>query len=408
MANVIDIADHTWKKLLVKGGKDQYLSILANTSLILRLSEEWRGVIAWDEFREQLVTLKVPPWHPDCAPADLKPGPWVDDDTTRACQWLSQSPLYQINTTPKQLWPALLEIGSHHKIHPVKNWLDPLKWDGVLRIPTWLTTYLGVTDTPYSRLVGRAWLISAVARVYRPGCKVDTMLVLEGRQGIGKGQALQILFGEWFSDSSFDLGNKDRFVNLRGKWCVEFSELDSISRAEQSRVKGFLSSHTDDYRPPYGASSISVKRRCVFAGTTNHTEWALDETGNRRVWPVRATRIDLEALSRDREQLWAEAKETFATDPTWWPTGHEVDLCAEEQSQRVEGDPWLNRISDKLAGYLANSWVSTDELLTSLGIEPCKWGILEARRVGRCAVMCGWRAERRMVSGVRKRGYVRE
>ena len=207
-------------------------------------------------------------------------------------------------------------------------------------------TYLGRRDTPLNRAIGSRWMISAVARIMQPGAKVDHMLILEGPQGTKKSSALKMLAGaDWFTDELAEIGSKDAAQQMRGIWIIEIAELDAISRAEVSRIKAFLSRTTDRYRPPYERYVVEVPRQCVFAGSVNPDTYLRDETGNRRFWPVRCGNINLDALSRDRDQLWAEAVARYRDGTIWWL--NEAELIADakiEQDQRYQADAWDARI----------------------------------------------------------------
>ena len=154
------------------------------------------------------------------------------------------------------------------RVHPVRDYLDALRWDGVPRLEHWTITYLGAEDTPLNRAFGSRWMISAVARIMQPGAKADHMLILEGPQGAKKSSALKALAGaDWFTDELAEIGSKDAAQQMRGIWIIEIAELDAISRAEVSRIKAFLTRTTDRYRPPYeryivdGAASVRVRRQ---------------------------------------------------------------------------------------------------------------------------------------------------
>lgn len=193
-----------------------------------------------------------------------------------------------------------------------------LQSDSVERLDRWLSTYLGCEDTEYSGAVGSRWLISAVTRIFHPGAKADCCLILEGPQSIRKSTALRTLAGEYFTDELADLGSKDAAMQTRCGWIIELSELDSLSNSDVARIKAFMSRTTVRFRPPYGMRLVEWPRQCVFAGTVNQTTYLRDETGGRRFWPVAAGRIDIDALARDRDPLWAEAKARFDAGAAWW------------------------------------------------------------------------------------------
>jgi predicted P-loop ATPase len=152
----------------------------------------------------------------------------------------------------------------------------------------------GVPDeaSDYVWAIGAKWLISAVAHIYKPGCKADHMLIAEGPQGLFKSTAFQVLGEPWFTDNIEELGTKDSQLATLGRWIIELAELDALTRAELSRVKAFLSRSIDRFRPPYGRRLIESPRQCVFVGTVNHGEYLRDETGGRRFWPVELRRRD--------------------------------------------------------------------------------------------------------------------
>jgi len=271
----------------------------------------------------------------------------------------------------------------------VKTYLHDLNWDGVQRVDSWLSSYLGAEDTEYARAVGSRWLISAVARILRPGAKADCCLILEGPQGIRKSTALKTLAGEFFTDELADLGNKDAAMQTRGVWIIELSELDSLSHSEVARIKAFMSRTTDRFRPPYGMRLVESPRQCVFAGTVNHSTYLRDETGGRRFWPIACGRIDVEALARDRDQLWAEAKVRFDAGCVWWLDSAElVRMASDEQTERYEGDPW-----EEVIGRWAEdrSDVSISEVLERCLQKPQGlWTQSDKNRAARCLRFLGW------------------
>jgi len=285
--------------------------VLANAITALRHAPEWKGVLAFNEFGFSPVAVHATPWGtlPD---ADAV---WTDHEDQLTAEWLQRHGiLIDVHTAGQ----AVQTVSRDRLFHPVRTYIESTVWDGVARLDTWLSTYLGVEDSSYTRAVGSRWLISAVARVYRPGCKADCCLIFEGPQGIKKSTALKTLAGRWFTDELADLGSKDSALQTRAVWVIELSELDTLSRSDVGRIKAFMSRTTDRFRPPYGKRLIESPRQCVFAGTVNHSTYLRDDTGARRFWPVACGRIDIDALARDRDQLWAETKVRFDAGDPWW------------------------------------------------------------------------------------------
>ena len=204
-----------------------------------------------------------------------------------------------------------------------------------------------------------------------PGIKADGCLVLEGAQGLRKSSFLRTLAGEYFSDSPIEIGSKDAFLSLRGVWIAELAELATYLRKDPDTLKQFMSSPVDRYRPPYATEAEDFPRQCVFAGTVNHFTYLKDATGARRFNPVRVTRVDLSALERDRDQLWAEAMLAWRAGESWWPTTSEQLENAElAQEDRFQVDAWEAPLTSYLCGCrnLATEGATIDELLLALDI----------------------------------------
>jgi predicted P-loop ATPase len=217
---------------------------------------------------------------------------------------------------------AAMFLANEASFNPVRDYLDSVAWDGTKRLSNWLEHYALVEtataqDVAYIRGVARKWMISAVARVFDPGCKADHVLILQGPQGIGKSSALRILAGKWFAEDLPNVAFKDAQQYLGDCWIIEMSELASTRGAAVESVKAFMTRQVDKYRIPYGKKMTNQKRRCVFAATTNAEAYLLDPTGNRRYWPVKVGRIDLAGLKKDRDQLWAEAVVAYRAGEKW-------------------------------------------------------------------------------------------
>lgn len=299
--------------------------------------------IAHDEFADRLMITARVPWDDNYT---NYPREWTDNDT-HGCKALLEMSF--IKPSKETVADSVRFVALRRKYHPVRDYLTRLQWDGTPRLESLAFRYFGASDTPYGRAVGTRYLISAVARIMRPGCKVDTMLILEGEQGKRKSTALRTLVGdEWFTDQLPDLTSKDASIQLRGKWLIEIAELDRMNRAEVTAVKSYASRQVDTYRPPYGRVAIDVPRQCVFAGSTNEHEYLRDQTGNRRYWPIECGDIDVAAITQDRDQLWAEAVHLHRAGEQHWLTDAEEQLAREAQDDRRERHPWEARLSQHI------------------------------------------------------------
>ena len=343
----IRVDDEDWRERLLtavdRDGDTYVMPILANVVTILRYHPKWARKIAWDAFGERVVVTEKPPWDPAAAPEKAEPGAWSDSDVARVVDWLARNERLHVWTGC--VIEAVNIVAEANVVHPVLDYLDALpKWDGVPRLGTWLATYVGADANEYTSAIGTRWMISAVARVKRPGCQVDCMIVAEGIQGVGKSSMFRTLVPSLalYSETGIDLGDKDSYQCLHGIWIYLMDELDSLRKGETTKVKNFISSPKDHYRQSYGRAARDFYRQNVFAGTTNEREYLVDKTGNRRIWPFKVIgTIDLVALARDRDLLWAEALHRYADGERWHVDTPELRaLCEAEQSERVHADPW--------------------------------------------------------------------
>ena len=257
--SIVDKAD--WEQRLVRHDKnDQLLPVLDNVVSILRNDERWAGVLAYDEMGGRLMKLQEPPFERGAI------GEWMDIDDARLEHWFGTVwGLRRLSSDA--ITKGVLLAADDNRYHEVRDYLDALKWDGRPRLDSWLFAYLGAKQSDYTKAVGTKWLIGAVARAYRPGCKMDNVLILEGSQGLGKSTTLKVLFQPWFTDAAFELGTPDGYQIMRGMWCVELAELDGFNRAEASRSKAFFTRTEDRYRNPYGRKPVNIQRTGVFAGS---------------------------------------------------------------------------------------------------------------------------------------------
>lgn len=399
-----------WRSGLILTKKDRTpKKCLANVLHVLAKHPEWHGVIAFDAFAEAVVCLKEPPTREQDRPQGSLIGDWTDEDSARTVAWISSN--CDFEPSVEMVEQAILSVGRKHEVHPVRDYLEGLKWDGVQRLPQLLVKYFGAASTAYVQAVGLKWMISAVARAFRPGCQADYMLVLEGVQGIGKSTGARTLGGDWYADTGIVVGDKDSYQALRRIWIYEFAELAAIKGKESERVKNFVSSRQDHYRPSYGRRTRDFPRQCVFIGSTNEEQYLPDRTGNRRFWPVRCGRVDVAALAADRDQLWAEAVARFNSGEAWHTdTADLVKLCQDEQEQRTQGDPWVELIAVWLTAPaqkgLERDGVTTTEVVRgALSLEPGKIGRAEETRAG-CALRdLKWSSRLIREHGARVRRY---
>lgn len=344
--------------------------------------------VAFDDFTTQVMLMARPPW----AVNGFEPRPVRDVDATAAANWLDAN---GISVTAKQAFEALLLLADENHVNPVRDALTAYRWDGTARLDHWLCDFMHAPDNSFVRAAGAKWLIGAVARIMNPGAKVDTMLILEGRQGLKKSMALAELAvfagRSYFTDDLHALGSKDAALQLHGNVIVELAELDALERAEVKQIKAFLSRQIDKFRKPYGRVVEPSPRQCVFAGTVNPdgTDYLHDPTGGRRFWPVPVSHIDTVGLRLVREQLWAEAYHRYREGEAWWL---EDSVLQEEavraQEERQEEDP----LTAKLA-----KWLKTQrEVTTDLILADC-WSLPShqftrgmSQRAGRIMKKLGW------------------
>jgi predicted P-loop ATPase len=295
--------------------------------------------------------------------------------------------------TKDVMYQAIEVRARECSFHPVRNWLRSLKWDGTPRSNNFFPQYFGTEASAYTHEIGKMFVVGMVARVLRPGCKADYMVVLEGPQGSLKSTACKILGGEWFSDSLPELGaGKDVSMHLRGKWLIEVSEMHAMNRAETSQLKAFISRTTEIYRPSYGRKEVHEERQCMFIGTTNQETYLRDETGARRFWPIKTGKIDVAALSRDRDQLFAEAVVGYDSGMQWWPDkDFERNHIAREQAARYQGDVWEENISEYVKD---RPRVTIGEVAqAALGFQTSRIGTSDQHRIRAILTALNWRRE---------------
>lgn len=370
----------------------------SNVALYLRYHKAWEGVLAYDELKETVVCKRPPPRSLVLDEPDRKPGDWSDVDAAATRSWFAMLPFGQaFQPSREAIDDAVIQVAAADRFNPIADYLNSLKWDGVARLPALLGDYFAVERSIYACEVGKRWMISAVARALQPGCQVDCVLILEGTTGAGKTSGLRALCPspEWYSETPVTLGDRHGYEALRGKWIYVIDELDSVYRSAHTKTLNVITATEDNYLRPYGRSYQRFPRRCVFAGTTERTDWVRESTGIRRWWPVRvAGQVDREAIVRDRDQLWAEAVERYRAGEAWYANTPElVAICREQQGQRVEETEAADALQDEIQSWLSRQTVQRvkiSQVLTGLGIDVSRWDRATQMRTSKALQTIGW------------------
>jgi putative DNA primase/helicase len=349
---------------------------LHNKLVFLRHLPKYRGLFRYDRFSSKIILFRQPPWHDKTEPFKVRC--IRDADYTYIAAALERDGLDDNVTKTRD---AVCVSAMENWINPPLEFFEGIKWDGTPRIKGGLQKYLGAKgDDVYLDTVWRVWLVSAIARIYKPGAKADAMIVLEGGQGVGKSTALKTLasFGHgpdgesYFCDNiSFsDLSGykrMDAVGMLQGKFIVEFPEMSKMNKTDVEDVKAWLGRTDDEGRRAYGRENGRYPRQFICAGTTNADRWLVDETGNRRFYPVAVGKIDLDALAQDTAQIWAEAVHLYKNGAKWWiGVDEDVYKIAEDvQKLRLQESVWDDAIERIVSAY---NVISNEEIFIELGM----------------------------------------
>lgn len=373
-----------------RNGQGAPLTNLNNAVRVLEHDTALTGLVWFDEFLGQILTRN----------ADGSPREWTEADDINLTLHIQRAIDIQrmgVDTVRN----AIVAMAMRDVRHCVRDWLSSLSWDQQPRIERFFTQVFGARESAYTRAVGMNFWISITARVFRPGCKVDNMIVLEGSQGVGKSTALSIIGGAWYAEQHESATNAKAFAEiLQGKLIIEISEMDAFDRAEVKRVKSVVSNQSDRYRDSYGRYAKDHPRQGVMIGTTNKDDWNRDDTGARRMWPVKTKAINLGLLAEWREQLFAEAVARYKAGESWWQVPDEEARV--EQEKRYDSDPWIDPISEFLIGR--DEATTNDILRVGLKIDVSSITKASEMRVAACLRFLGWQklGNRRMAGRVRK------
>ena len=441
-----DAGEAPWRKHLILSSTGSIKPVRENVVLAL---DGWPdrniagvpeavGIIAFNQFTNNVDKLKATPWGTDA-------GPWEECDELLMGQWLVRE--HGLPSMPReQLEQAVLMVAHLHAYHPVREQLEACRntWDGTKRLETWLRRCCLEEDEwddddsrpdvrdlyRYLALAGKWFIMAMCCRVLPPekrgadivrgpGTKFDYMLILEGPQGYGKSTVAKVLGGEYFADTGLTLGEKDSYQNIQGIRVYEWGELDSMSRQEVTKVKSFISSSKDRFRASFDRRPRDYPRQVVFVGTTNESHYLSDTTGNRRFWPVRITRrLDVDWLRENVDQLFAEAIDCLDRNEPFWPSAKEQrELFDPQQKARsmesgIEAAirHYLYDEDQKVPHQGVNgslvSEIGMSELLTRIGFTIDKQTDAVIKKAGAVMHMLGWEVRRTSLPG-RPRVYVR-
>lgn len=380
-----------------KDGSEPLLRNDYNLGVILRYDPRLAGRLRFNEFRNEEEIRGGTDQRSMRNPAG--PGKvWrslVDVDDINLCRWVSE--VYRLDYKTKSAQEQVMSCASENRVHPVRAYLRATKWDRVPRLDRFLFDCFGVVAGDESErativAVGRAWLVSMVARVEDPGCKVDTVPVLRGVQGAMKSATLRAMMADesWFFDSDLDLRSKDKYQILPGHWLLELAEFDRYAgKADAAEIKAYVSSQADTFRGSYARRVASVPRQCVFCATVNAPQFLTDSTGARRFWPMECGACNPILMAEIRDQLWAEAFEAYGRGENWWLSKDAAQVMSDSAEAYRIGDPWEDRVSGWLASRLVQI-TAADVLTECLEMDLKDVGKSEQMRVTAILHREGW------------------
>lgn len=325
--------------MLVKGKGGRPEDCRENVLYCVLNDPTLKGLIKKNDFSQLLERTKDAPWG---RPA----GEWDEEDDLMLGEYLLRT--YRLGIKGKgTLRDGVLMAARLSKYNPIHDWIKAEEWDGVDRIEHWLVDVYGVEDRPYTRLIGKCFMMGLVKRAMQPGCKFDYMLILKGEQGLAKSTAFRALAFPYFTDNAIRVGDKDSLMAMQLAWIVESAELESLNKSETTLIKQFLSAQEDWYRPPYGGQMRKQPRHSVNVGTTNADTFLKDATGDRRFWPLEVHSVNVDALTAMRSQLLAEALHRVNAGERYWPTREEErELVFPEQAPFKRVDEWENVLDE--------------------------------------------------------------
>lgn len=369
---------------------------IANASLIVQRHPDLEGHIWYDTFAKGI-------FHDFGG----EPEPWTDADDvamTVKIQGGLRLDKFNLSTVREGISHAARVL----KRNSLTKWLDSLVWDGVERRNDWLETCLGVEKTVYTMAVAHNWLVSMVARAYRPGCQVDTVPVLEGLQGRGKSSFLNVLGSPWYASITSSFGGEEFLKQIQGKWLIEVPDMAGFSKAQHTHILAVVATRTDRYRDSYGRRPEDRPRGTVFAATSENQNYLKDLRGRRRWWPLMCQFIDMDALVEMRSQLFAEAVHMYRAGASW----HEMPdkETDEEQTARREPDLWAEKVMWQVEDWIAGGYVdqitSSNILVRALDIQVAKQTDIEKQRIYSILTDHGYVQKVKKINGISARIWI--
>lgn len=350
--------DNSWTSELTVNTKGEYENSANNLNIIFQFDSFLKDAFKLNAFDNKRYVTKTLPWRKI---EDMEPLRDVDYSGVRnyiEC-------IYGIVSSQKVDDALALQI-EKDKFHPIVEYIKSLQWDGTPRVDTLLIDYFGAEDNVYTRAAIRKMLCAAVARVFRPGTKFDTALILVGPQATYKSTFVKKLGKSWFSDTFTTVQGKESFEQIQGAWLVEIAELSGLKKAEVETIKHYISKCEDSFRPAYGRTIEIYKRQCVFFGTTNSKDFLRDPTGNRRFLPIDVRpeyvtkNVAEELTDEEVDQVWAEAYEIYKHGESLYMTGEEDTIAKIEQHKHSEQDERKGIIEEYLNTKYPDNWSSMD------------------------------------------------
>lgn len=357
-AEVPEEYDTSWTEELDANTKGEYDNSANNLNIIIQHDQFLKDVFKLNIFDNKRYVTRSIPWRKVDTVEPLR-----DVDYSGVRNYIEC--VYGIVSSQKVDDALALEF-EKKKFHPIREYICAQKWDGIPRVNTLLIDYFGAEDNAYTRAAIRKTLVAAVARVFEPGIKFDTALILVGEQGTYKSTFVKKLGMEWFSDTFTTVQGKESFEQIQGAWLIEMAELSGLKKAEVESIKHYISKREDMFRPAYGRTVETYKRQCVFFGTTNNKDFLRDPTGNRRFMPIDvrpeyATKSVNDDLTQDEvNQIWAEAYQLYLAKEPLYLVGDEDIIAKIEQHKHSEADERKGIIEEYLNTKFPDDWDKMD------------------------------------------------